>query len=138
MAETYLNLKKENALLKAGLADCAMQLEQSEKARDHLRQQANELKGVCLALVRMLKLAAAEATVTDEEIDQLREQEIYSAAQREPIRITKSAWEAATSSEEAKAGKGVVLLVMPQENGDYLIDLGDVEKEPEAPAQGAP
>ena len=128
MAETYLNLKEENALLKAGLADCAMQLEQSEKARDHLRQQANELKGVCLALVRMIKALNEDMEAEPEDGE---------AAYRAPIRITKAAWEAATASEEAKAGKGVVLLVMPQENGDYLIDLGDVEKEPEAPAPEA-
>jgi hypothetical protein len=110
-------------------------LEKAQYARDHLRQQSNELKGLALVLVRKLKLAAAEALVDpeDDAPPSVEEQRRYSDTQREPIRILKADWEAATSGPEAMEGKGVVLLVTPQENGDVLVDLGDVEKEDPQP-----
>lgn len=125
MADTYLELRKQNAILKAALVELEQDFRSSQQARDHLRQQANELKGVCLALVRKHKALNEDSATGIEE---------GARAYEAPITITKAEWEAATASEEVKAGKGVALLVQQQENGDYLIDLGDVEQEQPAPA----
>lgn len=131
MADTYLELRKQNAILKAALVELEQDFRSSQQARDHLRQQANELKAVCLALVRSIKRTAGgnDAKFGPEAAD-----EAYSR----PVTITKAEWEQATASEDVKAGKGVALLVQRQENGDYLIDLGDVEQEQPEPAPETP
>lgn len=131
MADTYLELRKQNAILKAALVELEQDFRSSQAARDHLRQQANELKGVCLALVRSIKRTAGgnDAKFGPEAADE---------AFNQPVRISKAEWEAATASDEVKAGKGVALLVQQQENGDYLIDLGDVEQEQPEPTPETP
>jgi hypothetical protein len=99
-------------------------LDKADYARNHLRQQANELKALALVLVRRVKALEVER-ITDPESDVTPEEK--------PVRVLKADWEAATNGPEALAGKGVVLLVTPQENGDVLVDLGDVEKEAPQP-----
>lgn len=134
MADTYLELRKQNAILKAALVELEQDFRSSQQARDHLRQQANELKGVCLALVRTIKRTHARLAY----IEPGGTAQAAEDATSSPVRISKEEWEQATASEEVKAGKGVALLVQQQENGDYLIDLGDVEQEQPEPAPETP
>ena len=115
--------------MSAAVLEADALLKQSEHARDHLRQQANELKGICLALVRKLK-DAQKGIGTSEAIH----------ASTFPVLITKAEWDMLTS-EDAKLGKGTVLSVIhverdvmaaepihpDAEEGDILVDIGDVD-----------
>lgn len=138
MADTYLELRKQNAILKAALMELEQDFRSSQQARDHLRQQANELKAVCLALVRSAKQAAVRTAFHTSTLTHPLTSDQAAAIFAGPITITKAEWEKATASDEVKAGKGVALLVQQQENGDYLIDLGDVEQEQPEPAPETP
>ena len=115
-------LNAENLQLKAAVAELAQDLDRANFARDHLRQQANELKGLAIALVRKLKSLAED----------------YNASAKDPIYLSKEDWTHATSPDDPdlKAGRGVVLLVNETEQGGKLVDLGDVEQ-PEEPAAEA-
>jgi hypothetical protein len=129
-------MRLRNETMRAVLMEADALLKQSEHARDHLRQQANVLKGICLALVRRLKDVSARLAF----IEPGGTVDAAASVHGRPVLITKAEWDMLTG-EDAKLGKGTVLSVIhverdvmaaepihpDAEEGDILVDIGDVD-----------
>ncbi len=123
MANLYAEAMKQNRILKEGLLAADRELARCQQARDFLREQSNSMKGLVLALLRKMK---ADRAARDAKFGPDAVAETYA----EPIVLTKAE---ATVPPEAAQGKGLVVLVEPQPDGSFVINIGDVDQPEENP-----